>query len=294
MHRKGAWKAAGLYGPPGGGLATLEPVLSEPIAGPRSDVFVFGIPFWNPTLAQFLEWWRAALTSDSRSSRCVVLANAHTLNLAYEDPEYAEVLRSAEVRLNDGVGFRFASGMRSVDVRHNFNGTDLVPLLFERLDRPARVFLYGARENVNALAARKVAERFPAVEIVGRCNGFVDPEEAVERIAASGADILLVALGNPRQERFMIQNRDRLNVKVQIGCGGLFDFLSGTKPRAPRPIRRHGLEWAFRLVVEPRRMFRRYVIGNPVFLARAWLARKADLALAGVVPAERRLSPPVL
>ncbi|MFN3682722.1 MAG: WecB/TagA/CpsF family glycosyltransferase [Fimbriimonadaceae bacterium] len=294
MHRKGAWKVAGLFGPPRGGSATLEPVLSEPIAGPRNDVYVFGIPFWNPTLAQFLDWWRAALTSDARTGRCVVLANAHTLNLAYEDPEYADVLRSADVRLNDGIGFRLASGMRSVDVRHNFNGTDLVPLLFQRLDRPARVFLYGAKENVNALAALRVAERFPAVEVVGRCNGYVDPEEAAAQIASSGADVLLVALGNPKQERFMARYRDRLNVKVQIGCGGLFDFLSGTKPRAPRPIRRHGLEWAFRLAVEPRRMFRRYVIGNPVFLARAWLSRKADLDLLGVLPAKRRLSPPVL
>ncbi|MCX7800408.1 MAG: WecB/TagA/CpsF family glycosyltransferase [Fimbriimonadales bacterium] len=294
MQRKGAWNIAGLTGPPGSGLSLMDPALSDPIATPRNDVYVFGIPFWNPTLAEFLEWWRAALTSEERRSRCVVLANAHTLNLACEDPEYAAVLRSAEVRLNDGVGFRIASGMRSVGVKHNFNGTDLIPLLFERLDRPARVFLYGAKEEVNALTARRVAERFPAVEVVGRCSGYEHPESAVEQIRRSNADVLLVALGNPKQERFMARYRDRLNVKIQIGCGGLFDFLSGVKPRAPLPIRRRGLEWAFRLMIEPRRMWRRYVVGNPVFLARAWLSRKSDLALAGIQPERRRLSPPVL
>lgn len=294
MQRKGAWNIAGLTGPPGGGTAVLDPTQSDPIVGPRNDVYVFGIPFWNPTLAQFLDWWRAALTSEERRSRCVVLANAHTLNLACQDPEYADVLRSMEVRLNDGVGFRIASGMRSVSVKHNFNGTDLIPLLLERLDRPARVFLYGAKEEVNALTAKRMAERFVAVEVVGRCNGYEDPELVAEQIRRSDADVLLVALGNPKQEWFMALHRHQLNVKVQIGCGGLFDFLSGVKPRAPLPIRRRGLEWAFRLMIEPRRMWRRYVLGNPVFLARAWLSRKTDLELIGIHPQRRRLSPPVL
>jgi N-acetylglucosaminyldiphosphoundecaprenol N-acetyl-beta-D-mannosaminyltransferase len=86
-------------------------------------------------------------------------------------------------------------------------------------------------------------------------------------------------MGHPKQEMFMIRNQKDLNVKTVIGCGGFFDFVSGTKPRAPKKVRDWGFEWVFRLAIEPRRMFRRYVIGNPVFLIRCLWYLRRDLKL---------------
>ena len=106
------------------------------------------------------------------------------------------------------------------------------------------------------------------LKIVGTGDGYSDQAEAVGKIAGTAPDILLVALGVPRQEAFILENFQRLNCRVALGVGGLFDFYSGRIPRAPRWMRRGGMEWFFRFLMEPRRMFRRYIIGNPVFLYR--------------------------
>jgi len=182
-----------------------------------------------------------------------------------------------DVVLNDGIGYRLASKMRGIEVQYNFNGTDLIPRLFEELSAPLKVFFYGATVESNDLAAQAFEQRYSKVTCVGKLGGFVSDDDAARQIADSNCDLLLVAKGNPKQERFIIDYRDRLNCKLAIGVGGLFDFVSGLKPRAPSFFRATGMEWAYRLLIEPRRMFKRYVIGNPVFLTRALAARTRDL-----------------
>jgi exopolysaccharide biosynthesis WecB/TagA/CpsF family protein len=246
------------------------------MAAVRSDVVLFGIPSWNPTYEEFYAWFCQVTQSEDRHNIAMCLANAHTFNLIKSQPRYKQCIQSMDLVLNDGIGFRLASQMRGVHVRYNFNGTDLIPRLLDELEQPLRVFLYGATEESNELATQKLLARYPRMVCAGHLGGFVSDDEAATMIGNSNADLVLVAKGNPKQEQFIIEYRDRLNCKLAVGVGGLFDFVSELKPRAPKLFRASGMEWAYRLMLEPRRMFRRYVIGNPVFLVRALFALPGD------------------
>lgn len=248
-------------------------------ARPRADFCVFSVPFWNPTYEEFKSWWDWALDSAPRA-QLLELANPNTLNIAFTNPEFMSILRSADCCVNDGVGIRMAGRMRGVETKYNFAGTDLMPRLFAEAHRDVRVFFYGATEESNELAVKKITSRYPRVVCAGRVNGYVAEDEALPVIAASNADVLMCALGQPKQEYFMHRHLDDLNVKVAVTCGGMFDFFSETKPRAPLAMRKAGMEWVYRLAIEPKRMWRRYVVGNPVFLWRALLSRSSDLRCA--------------
>lgn len=255
-------------------LACREDLLKEV----RADVCIFGVRSWNPEYPEFSNWFRLVMNSENRFNLTLCLANAHTLNLAYNLPSYRNCLKSMDVVLNDGIGFRLASRMRGVSIQYNFNGTDLIPRLFDELNQPLKVFFYGATEESNAGAVKAMAARYPNLVVAGSLGGFVSDDDAAQMIADSHCDLLLVAKGNPKQEMFIVEHRDRLNCKLAVGVGGLFDFVSGLKPRAPKAFRAVGMEWAYRLMIEPKRMFRRYVIGNPLFLTRALLALSKDRA----------------
>jgi exopolysaccharide biosynthesis WecB/TagA/CpsF family protein len=247
---------------------------------PTADFCVFSVPFWNPTYEEFKSWWDWTL-DHAPAARLLELANPNTLNLAAKDPAFMEVLRRADACVNDGVGIRIAGRMRGVKTKYNFAGTDLMPRLFAEAHRDVRVFFYGATEESNRIAVEKVLAKHPRVVLAGRVNGYVDAvAEALPLIRAAEADVLMCALGQPKQEFFMAAHLAELNVKVAVTCGGMFDFFSETKPRAPQWMRNTGLEWLFRLGLEPKRMFRRYVLGNPLFLWRALLTRGSDLRCA--------------
>jgi N-acetylglucosaminyldiphosphoundecaprenol N-acetyl-beta-D-mannosaminyltransferase len=145
-------------------------------------------------------------------------------------------------------------------------------LLLARLAATGQgVFLLGGRPGVADDVAAWVRAHFPGARIAGTAHGYfpADAESAlVDRINASGAGVLLVAFGAPRQETWIRRNAPRLRVNSALGVGGLFDFYAGRIPRAPQWLRELGLEWAYRLYQEPRRMWRRYLVGNVVFLSR--------------------------
>lgn len=247
----------------------------------RNDVFVFGLSFWNATYFEFRDWWQTVLRGDARTGQVVVFANANTLNHVIANPAFREAVMAADVRINDGSGFRIASRMRGVETRENLNGTDLVPRLFGDATEPIRVFVYGATEASNQGAAKVLEARFPQVRIAGRINGYVTEQEAMDAIRAAQADVVLVALGHPAQETFCVRHRETLQAKILLPIGGLVDFLSETKPRAPEAFRKAGLEWTYRLAIEPKRMFARYVLGNPLFLLRSAAHASRDRRIAG-------------
>jgi N-acetylglucosaminyldiphosphoundecaprenol N-acetyl-beta-D-mannosaminyltransferase len=135
------------------------------------------------------------------------------------------------------------------------------------------IYLLGARPGIARAAADAMVQRYPELVVAGARDGYFQSDEepgVVDAINASGARILLVAFGAPRQELWIARWRDRLEVPVAMGVGGLFDFYSGRIARAPVWMREIGLEWVYRLMQEPGRMWRRYVIGNPLFLYRVW------------------------
>jgi exopolysaccharide biosynthesis WecB/TagA/CpsF family protein len=261
----------------------VSPLIDEQREGPNvtHDVFILGLPFWNPTYEEFFQWWSTELDRDSDRGSVLGFVNAHTLNQSVANPQFRDALISADLLINDGIGYRLASKMRGVPTKYNLNGTDLIPRLFAESPRPIRIFLYGAEESSNKGAADAFAKN-SRVTVVGRVNGFVDVEsEAIPAIQAAKPDVLLVALGHPRQELFCVNNANRLGARILVPVGGLFDFMSDTKPRAPEWIRAIGMEWAFRLSLEPKRMFARYVLGNPLFIWRSVLSLPKDRARLG-------------
>jgi exopolysaccharide biosynthesis WecB/TagA/CpsF family protein len=198
----------------------------------------------------------------------IAICNAHTVMTAVDDPASAETLQSMSL-LNDGVGINIASMvLRGEPFPENLNGTDLVPAILDKINIPLRVYLLGAREQQVQAAKAHIEATYPVHEVVGVRNGYFDASDVAgicEAVTAAKPDLLLVAMGNPRQERFIIENRHRLGATITIGVGALFDFMSGTVRRAPMPVQAIGLEWLFRLLQEPRRLSKRYMIGIPRF-----------------------------
>lgn len=204
----------------------------------------------------------------------VAFVNAHNLNVACEHAEYARALRSVDYVLPDGIGVKLAARMKGHALRHNLNGTDLfAPLMSALGELHAGVFVLGAEPAVLARAIAAIERDHPGVRVLGSRDGYFDrtDEPALrEAINASGADVVIVGMGTPRQELWMARNVGQLRVGAVLCLGGLLDFLGGKNARAPMWMRQAGLEWIYRIVQEPRRMWRRYVVGNPKFLWRAW------------------------
>jgi len=207
----------------------------------------------------------------------VAFANAHTLNTARINPRYREVLKRFAV-FNDGIGVDLASRLRfGTSFPDNLNGTDFVPAYLERAARPLRVFLLGARPHVVQRAFDAARHRFPRHEWVGFRDGyfnFGDEPQMLEILRKQRIDLLLVAMGNPLQELWIDRCAAASRATVSIGVGALFDFLSGEVNRAPACVRAARLEWAWRLLLEPGRLWQRYLLGNATFLWHAWRERR--------------------
>lgn len=207
----------------------------------------------------------------------VAYANAHTLNLASRDSGYREVLRGADIVLNDGAGLAIAGRIFGRPFPENLNGSDFNPQILEEAAAHGwAAFLLGAKPGVAEEAARRLCARIPGLAIAGTRDGYFAPSEAGEvarSIAETGAGVLMVAMGNPLQETWLNRHLEATGARLGVGVGAFLDFTAGVVPRAPAWMNRLGIEWAYRLAQEPRRMWRRYVLGNPLFLARVLGAR---------------------
>ncbi|MGE0606327.1 MAG: WecB/TagA/CpsF family glycosyltransferase [Pirellulales bacterium] len=207
----------------------------------------------------------------------VCFLNADCVNIAWQNADYRETLRHARCTLADGVGLKLAGRLLGREIRQNVNGTDLFPRLCETISgTPLSIYLLGARPGVVEAVAEWVTRHYPDVRMAGGRHGYFTPQEepeVVREIAESGASILMVAFGAPRQDLWIRQHLAATGVRVAMGVGGLFDFYSGRIPRAPQWMRELCLEWLYRVCVEPRRLWRRYLVGNVVFLWRAGMER---------------------
>lgn len=206
----------------------------------------------------------------------VAFLNAHGSNLAARDARFAGALLGMLV-LNDGVGVDIAARvLAGRGFPENLNGTDFLPAFLAGTAREHRIFLLGGRPGVAERAAAAIVAHHPRHRVVGTRHGYFDAADmqaAVEAIRAGGATLLLVAMGNPAQELWIARHLAASGVQLAFGVGALFDFLAGEVARAPAFVRRTRLEWAWRLMLEPKRLFRRYVLGNPLFLMRVMRKR---------------------
>ncbi|GAA4021003.1 WecB/TagA/CpsF family glycosyltransferase [Actimicrobium antarcticum] len=180
------------------------------------------------------------------------------------------------VLVNDGIGMDIAAKLvlkkRFAD---NLNGTDFTPFLFGQSRVPLRVFLLGGRPEVTARAATH-AQQVLGQDVVGFCDGYAgmrNTPELVQKINASGAQVVLVAMGNPMQEQWILDHRAVLDANLLMGIGALFDFWSGDKQRAPELVKKLRLEWLYRLYLEPRRLLRRYTWDIVIFLGQCFKYR---------------------
>jgi N-acetylglucosaminyldiphosphoundecaprenol N-acetyl-beta-D-mannosaminyltransferase len=211
------------------------------------------------------------------SKRALVLnANANCLNLCHEDPALRDFLNGAEIVLCDGAGVMLAARILGGRIPERITYADWAwQLAAFAAAQGFSLYFLGARPGVAEAAARRLRQRYPALKIAGAHHGYFDhsvgsPEnEAVlQEINASSPDILLIGLGMPLQEYWLMENRHNLNAGVVLTGGAVFDYVSGRLRRGPRLLTESGFEWLARLLIEPRRLWRRYIVGNPLFLLR--------------------------
>jgi len=207
----------------------------------------------------------------------VAYVNVHTVSLASQDPIYADVLRAADLVLNDGKGVMLAGLILGRRFPADLNGNFFTPKLLElAAERGWSTFILGARPGVAELVAETLRAEHPGLQIAGTMHGHFSPDEeqdVVARIKKTGAGLLLVGMGNPLQERFLARRLQDTGARLGVGVGAFLDFRVGEVTRAPGWMNRIGIEWVHRLVQEPRRMWRRYLIGNPRFVWRVLKSR---------------------
>lgn len=240
-----------------------------------ASIDIFGFRVNNISLREAAESILDRAASGTREN--VYFVNAHCVNTAAKNLNYGKILSRADRIFADGVGLAIATRIAGVSLKDNINGTDLFPVLCEiAAEKQVPIAFLGASQRVVERCASRMETAYPGLNIVCALDGYFedsDNDEVIDKINRSGAKLLLVAMGVPRQEIWIDKFGDRLNVPQVMAVGGLFDFYSGKVMRAPLFMRKAGLEWLVRLVQEPRRLFKRYVFGNPAFLFRTFRLR---------------------
>lgn len=237
----------------------------------NTEIFqLYDYPIHNITMSEALAQIENFLFTNQ--GRRVFFVNADCINKVCQDQEYANILKQADLVLPDGIGIRIAGQVLGCKVKDNVNGTDLFPLLLQILNqRKTRIFLLGAKPGVSHTLAQRIHQEYPDIVITGEQHGYYNAEEEntiLQKIKSQQTELIFVAFGAPKQEKWIAKNLAYCDVKVALGVGGLFDFYSGVNKRAPLWIRKIGLEWLYRVYQEPRRLWKRYFIGNFIFLFR--------------------------
>ncbi|MBA2964529.1 MULTISPECIES: WecB/TagA/CpsF family glycosyltransferase [Ramlibacter] len=201
--------------------------------------------------------------------RVLAFVNAHAMNQVAESDPFYQALMSADVVVRDGIGVFLLMRLLNQPAGQNLNGTDLIPKLLQEADG-LPIALFGTREPWLRAARQNVRQTLAPNSPCVTANGFLELGDYIHLAAQQRPRVIVLGMGMPRQEEVAIALRAALGYPCLIVCGGaIIDFLGGKVPRAPRWMRRTGLEWAFRLGREPRRLWNRYVHGNPLFLGRA-------------------------
>lgn len=266
-------------------MIILRSILAIVFFNPNKEflpkVNLMGVEFDNLGMSDVIERFSQDIAAGRRKK--VYYVNADCFNKALKDKDYLDLLRKGDYILPDGIGVLLACKMMNVGLRENLNGTDMLPFICEMaVENAYSMYLFGARPGVAALMREKLMNVYPGLRIVGERDGYFSKgsteKEMLDEINKLKPDILLVALGVPAQEKWIAKHYDELPCRLMVGVGGLFDFYSGRIKRAPLWLREMGLEWVFRLIMEPRAKFKRYTFGNSSFLLNffRWKRKKRE------------------
>jgi exopolysaccharide biosynthesis WecB/TagA/CpsF family protein len=238
-----------------------------------------GIRVDSFTFQQILEKLIDVILRKPQSSSCkVAFLNAHNTNVAMSDSEYHSGLNRFDFVFPDGIGLRIAGFLLDLNLLSNAPGTDLIPALLQHKKcQGLQVFLLGHQPEAEERVIQRFTQEFPLVVLAGYHHGFFGNQEddkVIDQINSSGADLLLVGMGTPKQEKWLLSHGEKLKPRLQITVGGLFQYWDGNLVRAPILARRLGLEWFCILCQQPHK-WKRYLIGNPLFLLRIIKERHA-------------------
>lgn len=267
-------------GADGGERAALG--AAGPARGDRVDLW--GCPFDRVTMDEAVEravaWCRG-----ERRPRILMTMNVHHMVEMRSDPEFARACRAADLVVADGMPVVWASHVAGVPLPLRITGCDLMPRLLEAAAAHALpVYFLGAREEIVQALVDDSVRRYPGLRVAGFRNGYFGPAESdavVAEIRRSGAAMLFVGMPSPWKDVWCERHREALGVPMILGVGGTFDVLAGLVPRAPAWMQRSGLEWLWRLAMEPRRLFWRHLRVNTLFLARLGVEVARRIARGG-------------
>jgi N-acetylglucosaminyldiphosphoundecaprenol N-acetyl-beta-D-mannosaminyltransferase len=250
---------------------------------PATPIFEIPIDLAEPAeLLRTITGW-----AGGEETRRVTYVNAHVVNQSREVPELLDALKRADLVYCDGYGVRLAARVLGLEIPHRMTGADWIWGLATLCELSGQsIYLLGSEPPTARLAAERLHRWYPRLNIAGAHHGFFDldsphNERVIEDIAAARADIVLVGMGTPKQELWVDRYADQLDGAVVWTVGALFDYVSGHMPRAPRWLADNGLEWIFRLAIEPRRMWRRYLLGNPAFLGKVLTEARRNVRSPG-------------
>ncbi len=237
----------------------------------NSCLNLFGIKFVNSRIGDVVKDLNQRLASKIRTK--VAFLNTHYLNTAYENKDQLERMRTKfDVLLPDGSGVSTACKIMRYRYRDNLNGTDLLPRLCELSEKHGySMYFFAGKEGVAKRAIDNLLKTYPKMNVVGLRNGYYKPDELagiIENINAAKPDMLFIGFGAPLQEKWVVDNFDKVNSTLTFAIGGVCDVYSGDLFRVSPWLRKHGLEWLGRFYQDPIRLFGRYAIGNPLFVLR--------------------------
>lgn len=209
----------------------------------------------------------------------IYFLNAHCCNIARKNKEYKNAINSNTLVLNDGIGVKLALKVFGIKEKENMNGTDFIPEIINlAIDLNKKIYLLGGQKGVVDKVERKLIEKNPRVNIVGKHDGYFNDDESqniINEINEKKVDLLIVGMGVPLQEIWLNKNMHKFeSVKIGVAGGAILDFLSGNVKRAPMIMRQLKLEWLYRLYLEPNRLWKRYLIGNFEFIYNVFKEKK--------------------
>lgn len=224
---------------------------------------------WESALQRLRAW------AAEQESRYVCICNAHSVVTAVQDPRFYEIVQGADMATPDGAPVAWMMLRRGATGQERINGPDLMwRYCAAAAEREESIYLYGGSQKTLDILQEKLPRVFPGLKVTGAYSppfrelSVEEDEAAVAAVNASGAGTVWVSLGCPKQEKWMAEHRGRINA-VMIGVGAAFDYHAGTIRRAPLWMQRNGLEWFYRLCSEPRRLWKRYLVTNTLFLWHA-------------------------